>query len=71
MERDTIIVAGLPRPNIKEISDDFNETSSIGDGMKKSSRPAFMRKKPTNFFKTTEKNTEDTKTDNISKFDVV
>lgn len=67
----TIIVAGLPRPNIKEISDDFNETSSIGDGMKKSSRPAFMRKKSTNFFKTTEKNTEDTKTDNISKFDVV
>lgn len=45
----TIIVAGLPRPNIKKIDGDFNEASSIGSGIQKSTRPAFMKKKQSKF----------------------
>jgi len=45
----SIIVAGLPRPQIKEIDNEYKEASGLGDGMKKSTRPNFMRKKKNTF----------------------
>lgn len=44
----TVIVAGLPRHNVKEIASEFNEAGGISDGMKKSTRPKFMSKKKAN-----------------------
>ena len=41
----TVIVAGLPRPEIKEIDGDYKEASSLSEGMKKSKRPNFMNRK--------------------------
>lgn len=44
----SIIIAGLPRVELKEITDDFQVASGIAEGIEaKSSRPAFMRKKGT------------------------
>ena len=41
----TLIVAGLPRAEMKLISSNFNEASAIGDGIEKSKRPKFMQRK--------------------------
>ena len=41
----TIIVAGLPRAEVKEINANFNGAGKIGAGMNKSVRPGFMKKK--------------------------
>lgn len=41
----TLLIAGLPRPEIKQIDSEFYEASSIGAGIKKSARPSFMNKK--------------------------
>lgn len=41
----SIIVAGLSRPKIKEIDSEYKEASGIGDAVKKSTRPGFIRKK--------------------------
>lgn len=44
----SIIIAGLPRVELKEITDDFQTAAGIAEGIEaKSSRPAFMRKKGT------------------------
>lgn len=46
--RASIIVAGLPRVELKEIDGEFHMASGIADGIQaKSSRPAFMQKKGT------------------------
>ena len=41
----TVIIAGLPRPEIKAIETVFNEAGSIGSGMRKSTRPSFLGRK--------------------------
>ena len=41
----TVIIAGLPRPEIKMIETEYNAAGSIGAGMKRSARPKFMNKK--------------------------
>jgi hypothetical protein len=44
----TVIIAGLPRHQVKHIDTEFNEVKGISDGMVKSTRPKFMgRKKAT------------------------
>lgn len=44
----TVIIAGLPRHQVKKIDTEFNEVKGISDGMVKSTRPKFMgRKKAT------------------------
>lgn len=40
-----IIIAGLPRPEVKTIDDNYSSAGSLGEGIQKSKRPAFMRKK--------------------------
>lgn len=55
----SIIVAGLPRPEIKVIDTDYKETTGLSDGIKKSVRPGFMNRKRASI---TNNN------DNISKF---
>jgi len=41
----TVIIAGLPRPEIKIINDDFTSAGGISSGMKKSIRPSFVNRK--------------------------
>ena len=41
----TVIIAGLPRPEIKEIDGEYNSVKSIGEGIKKSKRPSFASRK--------------------------
>lgn len=41
----SVIIAGLPRPDIKEIDGEYKEASSLSEGMKKSKRPNFMNRK--------------------------
>jgi hypothetical protein len=41
----TIIVAGLPRNNIKEFDNDYNQATGIANNLKKSIRPKFINKK--------------------------
>lgn len=41
----TLIVAGLPRAEMRLIDANFNEANTIGDGIQKSKRPKFMQKK--------------------------
>jgi hypothetical protein len=41
----SIIIAGLPRPDVKEINSEYKEVDGLGDGMKKSHRPNFMNRK--------------------------
>lgn len=41
----SIIVAGLPRSEMKQIDTVYKAASSIGDGIKKASRPEFMNRK--------------------------
>lgn len=40
-----VIIAGLPRHEVKEINTEFNEVKGISEGMKKSSRPSFLGKR--------------------------
>ena len=43
----SIIIAGLPRGELRTIDCEYEETKGIADGMKQSNRPAFLRgKKP-------------------------
>ena len=43
----TVIVAGLPRPAIKNIECDYNMANDLGTGINRSSRPSFLnRRKP-------------------------
>jgi hypothetical protein len=41
----TLIVAGLPRAEVKIIDTDFKEANSIAEGLNKSKRPKFMNRK--------------------------
>ena len=43
----TIIIAGLPRVELQNVDAEFMGANSIGDGVHKSSRPAFLQKKGT------------------------
>ena len=43
----SIIIAGLPRPEIKMIQTEFNGAEGIGSGMKRASRPKFLTRKKT------------------------
>lgn len=43
----TVIIAGLPRPELKMIQTEFNGAEGIGDGMKRAARPQFLtQRKP-------------------------
>lgn len=43
----TVIIAGLPRPELKMIQTEFNGAGGIGSGMKRAARPEFLtQKKP-------------------------
>ena len=52
----TVIVAGLPRGDIKIIDSEFNQVSSLGTGMNKAARPSFMNKKRATIADTKEDN---------------
>ena len=54
----TVIIAGLQRPDIKEIDAEFRETSSISDGINKSKRPKAMTKRKANVSKETDGGTK-------------
>jgi len=41
----TVIIAGLPRPAIKNIDVEYNMANDLGAGIKKSTRPSFLGKK--------------------------
>lgn len=41
----SVIISGLPRSEIKEINGDYKEATTLGEGIKKSQRPNFMKKK--------------------------
>lgn len=41
----SIIIAGLPRAELRNIDCEYEETKSIADGVTKSNRPSFMRNK--------------------------
>lgn len=41
----TVIIAGLPRPAIKNIEAEYNMANDLGAGIKKSTRPSFLSKK--------------------------
>lgn len=41
----TVIIAGLPRPTIKNIETEYNMANDLGEGIKKSTRPSFLNKK--------------------------
>ena len=41
----SVIIAGLPRTEIKEINGEYKETAGIGSGIKRGHRPEFMRRK--------------------------
>ena len=43
----TVIIAGLPRPAIKIIDTEYNMANDLGEGIKKSVRPSFLKKKKT------------------------
>ena len=43
----TVIIAGLPRPAIKNIEAEYNMANDLGAGIKKSTRPSFLNKKKT------------------------
>lgn len=43
----TVIIAGLPRPAIKNIDAEYNMANDLGAGIKKSTRPSFLNKKKT------------------------
>lgn len=41
----TVIIAGLPRPAIKNIETEYNMANDLGEGISKSKRPSFLNKK--------------------------
>ena len=41
----TVIVAGLPRGDIKIIDSQFKEATGLGSGVNKSARPSFLNRK--------------------------
>lgn len=41
----TVIIAGLPSPQTKDVDTEFKQTSGLGDGRKKSHRPSFIAAK--------------------------
>ena len=41
----TVIIAGLPRPAIKNIDTEYNMANDLGAGIKKSTRPSFLNKR--------------------------
>lgn len=41
----TLIIAGLPRAEMKQVDVDFKEASTISSGMERSRRPAFMNRR--------------------------
>jgi hypothetical protein len=41
----SLIIAGLPRSEIKEIESNYKEASGLGEGIKRSTRPSFMNRK--------------------------
>lgn len=41
----SVIIAGLPRSEIKEINDNYKETAGLGEGVKRGVRPSFLRQK--------------------------
>lgn len=41
----SLIIAGLPRSEIKEIDNTYKEASGLGEGIKKANRPNFMNRK--------------------------
>lgn len=43
----TVIIAGLPRPAIKNIDMEYNMANDLGAGIKPSTRPSFLKKKKT------------------------
>ena len=47
----TVIIAGLPRPELKIVDTDFTGAGTIGSGMKKSVRPNFLGRKKATFGK--------------------
>lgn len=53
----SVIIAGLPRPEIKNVDIDFVETKGIGEGVNKSSRPAFMNRRKAKVVSSPDKNT--------------
>lgn len=41
----TVIIAGLPRPEIKKIESEYADVGGLAEGMNRSKRPSFMKKK--------------------------
>lgn len=41
----TVIIAGLPRPEIKQIDSEYADVGGLSEGMNRSKRPGFMKKK--------------------------
>ena len=41
----TVIIAGLPRPEIKEINSNYADVGGISNGMNRSKRPSFVKRK--------------------------
>ena len=41
----SMIVAGLPRPEVKQVSGEFRESAGLAAGLKRSERPSFMTRK--------------------------
>ena len=41
----TVIIAGLPRPEIRDIDSTYEDVGGMASGMNRSKRPKFMRKK--------------------------
>lgn len=57
----SLIITGLPRPEVKQIDTEYKSAGSIGDGIKRSGRPSFMtHKKATITTKTLDPNNEST-----------
>ena len=48
----SIIIAGLPRPNLKQVDAKFTGATSIGASMSKATRPGFLGRKKASFGKT-------------------
>lgn len=62
----SLIIAGLPRSEIKEVRGDYKEATGLGDGIKKSKRPSFMNKKRASIV--SDKGSSDSGNDVINKF---
>lgn len=45
----TLIIAGLPPVELKDVTTEYNETASIGDSLKKAERPRFMKRRHVSF----------------------